>query len=325
MSIATKEEIFGTPARSLETVMAAAGDHPRGRTILPTGFYPLDESLGGGLRSGTLTLLGGVPGVGKTIAAMQWARNMAQTGYNVVYSCYEHDEATLLGRLLLGELGDLVATENGNSNDAMRRSIWGIATGSIELGEAAAGNLMVRAAHARLGSYADHMWLHVSSPIQTDVESLESMLPPGGSGTTVLFVDYLQKVPGPPGHNAVGLKDMAIEYDIAVVAVVAGGVPGLEGRRFRLQHLDAAAELSYEADMVLVLNDKYEAVSKRHTAYDQVRAESYRQDVVFSIEKNREGPTGINLGFRKDFVHYRFHKEGEHIAEKLVDEVLYLE
>ena len=45
--------------------MAAAGDHPRGRTILPTGFYPLDESLGGGLRSGTLTLLGGIPGVGK--------------------------------------------------------------------------------------------------------------------------------------------------------------------------------------------------------------------------------------------------------------------
>ncbi len=293
---------------------------------MPTGYSPLDDALGGGFRSGTLTLVGGVPGVGKTVAALQWARAMASSGYGVVYyACYEHDEPTLLGRLLLAELGDLASNEGMSTSSEVRRVMWGLATGAVELAEASAGNLMVRAAHARLESYSDRLWLHASSPVRNDVATLEAMLPTGSEGKAVLFVDYLQKVPGDPGEAAVGLKDIAMERDIAVIAIVAGDQAGLHRRRFRLQHLESAASLTYEADVVLLLNDKYSAVSKRHTAYDTVRAEKFKQQVVLTIEKNREGPTGVNLGFTKDFLHYRFHPAGEHVEEQLVDEVIFLE
>ena len=76
-----------------------------------TGFDPLDEVLGGGIRPGEVVLLGGKPGVGKTIACLQAARAMAQQGVAVVYLCYEHDDVTLLTRLLSCELGEILGAE----------------------------------------------------------------------------------------------------------------------------------------------------------------------------------------------------------------------
>src|SRR5919202_633777 len=62
---------------------------------IPTGFQPLDRVLSGGLHPGELILLGGVPGAGKTVMTLQWARNLARSGGNAVFVCYEHEEADL--------------------------------------------------------------------------------------------------------------------------------------------------------------------------------------------------------------------------------------
>ena len=65
---------------------------------LPTGMDPFDRLLNGGFRPGDFVLLGGRPGVGKTILGLQWARAMAQSGATAVVASYEHDEQTLLGQ-----------------------------------------------------------------------------------------------------------------------------------------------------------------------------------------------------------------------------------
>src|SRR5207249_1021390 len=67
---------------------------------ISTHFDPFDAVLGGGIRSGDLILVGGMPGVGKTVVTLQWARNMAISGETAIYACYEHEESALLGRLL---------------------------------------------------------------------------------------------------------------------------------------------------------------------------------------------------------------------------------
>src|SRR5690349_5998770 len=72
----------------------------------PTMFSPLDQVLAGGLRPGDMMLVGGTPGVGKTVCTLQWARNLALQGVPVVYVCYEHEESALLARLLALELGE---------------------------------------------------------------------------------------------------------------------------------------------------------------------------------------------------------------------------
>jgi hypothetical protein len=55
------------------------------------------------------------------------------------------------------------------------------------------------------------------------------------------------------------------------------------------------------------------------------RARTYRQWVVFSIEKNRDGPALVDLEFRKDFANFRFESHGSFVAEQLVDDVLFEE
>ncbi|MDQ3972925.1 MAG: helicase DnaB, partial [Actinomycetota bacterium] len=80
-----------------------------------------------------------------------------------------------------------------------------------------------------------------------------------------------------------------------------------------------------ESDVIILLNDKFQVVSKVHLAYDPVRAETFRRYAVFTIEKNRGGPALLDLEFRKDFASFRFDPLGGYVAERLVDERLYPE
>ena len=63
-------------------LLAGIGPHaPQARSAqFATGFQPLDDVLSGGIRAQDLVLLGGRPGVGKTVASLQWARWMAMQG-----------------------------------------------------------------------------------------------------------------------------------------------------------------------------------------------------------------------------------------------------
>jgi len=50
-----------------------------------TGFDELDRVLGGGIVVGSLTLVGGDPGIGKSTLLLQVCRNLANTGLRVLY------------------------------------------------------------------------------------------------------------------------------------------------------------------------------------------------------------------------------------------------
>jgi replicative DNA helicase len=122
-----------------------------------------------------------------------------------------------------------------------------------------------------------------------------------------------------------GLKELALAHDIAVVAAVAADRDGLLARRLRLHHLRGSTALAHDADVVVTLNEKSNAVSKAHLAYDGTRSRAYRQWIVFSIEKNRDGPALVDIEFRKDFANFRFESHGSFVAEQLVDDVLFEE
>ncbi len=52
---------------------------------LPTGSKPLDDLLEGGIEGGSITLIFGEAGTGKTNVCLQLARNVAKSGKKVVY------------------------------------------------------------------------------------------------------------------------------------------------------------------------------------------------------------------------------------------------
>jgi len=72
-----------------------------------TGFHALDKALSGGFRSGELVLLGGAQGLGKTTFALQVMRNLAATGHNAVYFSFDHDNHSLIERLVSMEAAEI--------------------------------------------------------------------------------------------------------------------------------------------------------------------------------------------------------------------------
>jgi replicative DNA helicase len=325
-----------TPHRSTATttVSAALGDLDRRLKhhdaqevrLHPTGFSVLDEVLGGGLHAGELLMLGGPPGVGKTICALQWARHLARTGRRVVFACYEHEASALLVRLLALELGEL-------SHDPTfgRRLERMVATEGRGLEEVLASFPRGADALAAVRSYAEDLLLVRASGAHTTVEDLAAIVTDHAvdGQPTVLFIDYLQKIPLHPEprteaekvtRTVEAVKDLALEQHMPIVLLSAVDAEGMRASRLRLYHLRGSSAIAFESDVVLMLNDKLKAVSKVHLAYDAVRARGFRDWVVFSIEKNRGGPNLIDLEFRKDFPHFRFDPEGGMVAEKLVSE-----
>jgi replicative DNA helicase len=332
MPTAVSDFVLGRPQiRSALATLAELHQQtePVQHAVLPTGFDLLDDALAGGIRQGEVLLLGGKPGVGKTIASLQWARSMAQHGVVAVYLCFEHDEVTLVTRLLSCELGDMVAARPGESgllHDELQARIRDVAAGSITLREALDSDPLLDKAHRRLAAYADRLVLVTGSGAHTDVNAIRDVTRGFEGQPVALFVDYVQKVPVFPavsnegdrvGRVIEGLKQLALDEKLVVVAIAAADQVGLDARRLHLRHFRGSTALAYEADAVVVLNDKLAVVSRAHLAYSPTRAEEFHRQVVFSIEKNRSGTPDIHLEFEKDFGHYRFHPRGRWVAERL--------
>jgi replicative DNA helicase len=308
-----------------------AGSHAAAR-VWPTGFDILDFSLGGGFRSGELILLAGPQGLGKTTWAIQAARNVACSGRSVLYFSYEHDPQTVLIRLISLEAGLLAghqAPNLGRIRSAFEASDAGEGTVADRL-KATNGGLQ---AVETVKEYAEHFVVHRSTGTKTTLEVIRDAIDDVRHTTGQLpfvIVDYLQKVkvPGPPLPDddratlvVEGLKDLALEIDIPVLAIVAADKAGLQsGKRMRVNNLRGSSALAYEADAVLILNHKFDVVARHHLVYDVGNAERFKHWVVLSIEKNRSGQDGVDLEFQKRFEQGRFETDGKRVVEKLVDE-----
>ena len=91
------------------------------------------------------------------------------------------------------------------------------------------------------------------------------------------------------------LKDIALTYEIPVVAIAAADKGSLVAKRMRVHDLRGSSALAYEADVVLILNDKYDVVARHHLVY-HLDNERFRQWAVLTIEKNRGGIDKVEPG-----------------------------
>lgn len=79
----------GSAPVALSDIRAEAGDR------VSTGIGEFDRPLGGGLVRGSLVLLGGEPGIGKSTLLLQAAVSLARAGTDVLYVCGEESPAQL--------------------------------------------------------------------------------------------------------------------------------------------------------------------------------------------------------------------------------------
>lgn len=77
------------PSASVELARVEVSSADR----VSTGVAELDRALGGGIVTGSLTLLGGAPGIGKSTLLLQAADSLALSGADVLYVCGEESPA----------------------------------------------------------------------------------------------------------------------------------------------------------------------------------------------------------------------------------------
>jgi replicative DNA helicase len=306
-----------------EAAIAAVGAPSRTWDI---GLYPLDVHLGGGLRAGDLALVAGAQGVGKTTATLQVARNVVAAGSRATYVCYEHTPAMLSERLLALEAA-LVAGDRAPTLEEVRTTLSrpGPERG---LHERLGGLPGMAEALATMDEYGDRLTLVGARGDVTGIEQIRDLVLAEEPG--LLVVDYLQKVhvaDAPDEETrvarvATALKDLALEAECPVLAIAAVDRDGLTSGRIRSKHLKGSVTLAYEADVVLVLQDKYGVVAREHLVYDSSAAGAHHRWLVCSVEKNRHGEDHLDLEFRKRLSHGLLDPVGRMVEDRLIDERL---
>ncbi len=89
-----------------------------------TGINELDRVLGGGLVPGSVVLLGGAPGIGKSTLLLQWAENWDKDGSPVLYVNGEESGSQVARRARrIGVKGDSLELLNINKIEALTNCI----------------------------------------------------------------------------------------------------------------------------------------------------------------------------------------------------------
>lgn len=317
---------------------------------IPLGMVPIDRTIGGGLKPGELLLIGGAQGTGKTTMALQMARNVAAAGQAfVLYVCFEHDEADLLNRLIAMEslLPHLPHKAGAVRIQEVRKELLGgslSSAGQDGSGAAAADaprpdladNARLRPALQRVARYGQNLYFMRGSATATTVENMRELVKMHRDRhpdqRLMVVVDYLQKVPQVPEPSTEsekvtyvvnGLKDIALTERVPVIAIVAADKEGLKASRLRNYHLRGSSALNYEADIILILNEKYQIVAKVNIEFNPYQAQRFRDWIILTVEKNRSGLDNIDLEYEKLFEFSCFDPNGRPVQEKLIEERLY--
>jgi replicative DNA helicase len=306
---------------------------------VPLGFTPMDKTIGTGLRAGELLLIGGAQGTGKTTMALQMARNIASGGQaNVLYICFEHDEQYLLNRLIAMEsaLAHLPHKTGAIKIQDVRKEILGSWLAEGQSGTQLANNPRLRPSLDRIARYGQNLFLLRGSQTASTVDNIRNLVRQhrelSGDRRLMVIVDYMQKVPvipEPPTESEKvtyvvnGLKDISLSEDVPMIAIVAADKEGLKAARLRNHHLRGSSAINYEADIILILNEKYNVVAKVNIEFNPYQAQRFRDWVIVSVEKNRGGQDNVDLEFEKHFEFSCFDPSGRTVQEKLIEERLY--
>lgn len=240
-----------------------------------TGYTDLDRALtGGGFLPGQLIGIAGATSMGKTALALGIAANQSISGQApVLYLSIEMTEPQNTLRLLAMEArADLKALAEGRTND------YDLA------------NLSQAASHLNVAPLLLHSGARTLAAIRAETRRLKAEHPE----MATVFVDHIHDMAHPAdsrreqlGAIARGLKDMAMELDIAVVAVAQlRRIGERTDPRPRLDDLKESGDIENSMDVAMLLHRP-----EYYLSDDQAREQGVVGQAEAIIAKQRNGPT----------------------------------
>ena len=257
---------------------------------VPTGFYELDEILGGFQKS-DLAIVAARPSMGKTAFALTIARNTA-VDHEIPVGIFSLEMSTmqLIIRLLCAE---------GKLNAHLVR------TGKLPHAE---GVKLSKNAHKLIEApiYVD------DSPAQTVLEiRAKARRLKVEKNVGMIIIDYLQLMQGHAkaesrereiSHISRSLKSLAKELNIPVIALsqLNRAVEARTDKRPQLSDLRESGSIEQDADVVIFLNrPEYYGIEK------DANGESLEGVAEIIVGKQRNGPTGsVKLAFIKEYARF---------------------
>ncbi|MFJ8016194.1 replicative DNA helicase [Streptomyces sp. NPDC096339] len=269
----------------LEDVLTEATTPPTNENRVPTGFMDLDSLLSGGFAPGQLVVIGARPAMGKTTAALGFARAAA----------IRHGIPTLFESL------EMSASELGRSIVSAEARV---ALHHMKLGMATDDDVQRMARRAPDIAAAP---LHINDGATLSMPMLRARVRNlvRTAGLRLVIVDYLQLMQAPKAESrqvAISemsrqLKLLAKEFQITVV-VLAQLNRGPEQRQEKLPQVSDLREsgaIEQDADIVILLH--------RPDAYERESPRAGEADLI--VGKHRGGPTAtITAAFQGHFARF---------------------
>jgi replicative DNA helicase len=261
---------------------------------IQTGLRDLDARIGG-LRRGSLVVLAGRPGMGKTTVAATIARNVARLNHGVAFFSLEMPGLQIMPRLLADELYDEVPL----SVDRIARIKFN-ATDFDHMADAAR-------AIERLPLMFDDAPSATVGTLLAKTQGVKNRFERSGRRLDLVLVDYLKFVRATDryagirhyevGEITAGLKQLARQLDCVVLlcAQLNRKTEDRAERRPQLADLRESGDLEADADLVLLLyREAYYLANDPQLNTDAAklrRLEEVANVVEFIVAKNRHGPT----------------------------------
>lgn len=268
-------------------------DMHKNGTGLSTGFDSIDSLLGG-MRGGTLTVMAGRPSMGKSTLALNIANNMATRNKNVLFYSLEMQQVQLMMKIVASETDiNLNKVDNNtlseDENDRWYRALAKAGDKTMTILDR--GNISVR-----------------------DIVSKARQMN-GQTGIDCIVIDYLQimkydkgKEISELGNITRELKYLSKELDIPIILLsqLSRGVEQRENKRPLMSDLRSSGEIEQDADcIIMVYRDEY---------YNKEESED-RGMAEIIVAKNRMGQIGwVKCKFEGQYS--KFSDEERNLYEK---------
>lgn len=244
---------------------------------IKTGLPCLDEVLLGGLMPGTITVVAGVPGSGKSALLQQMGEQAAEDGRKVLFVAVEMDNVQLSYRTLARKTNlDATSVRMGEVTDKERDIV----------------RREIKRLKALPIAYKDSGDMSTMGIYQAILEFQKEM-----GEIDLIVADYLQILQDDRGGGNENLRlesisraFMGIAKEFHIPVLVGSQINResvKEGKRPHLHHLRGSGAIGQDASVVLLLHPDYNP--------DAGVEKQDEEKVTIIVEKNRNGRAGIDI------------------------------